>query len=111
MDDALAEIGRIRHRLAELDGLVTRKPSMNELIRAAASPEAPTEPGPEDTRHAAIINAAKARGFHNPELVARLLAGETGDPGVPLDQLAAEEPYLLTPSMNELIRGAAGQGE
>ena len=58
-------------------------------------------------REAAIVATATARGFRNPDLARQLLGASEGEPSAVVDALAAAEPYLVAPTMNDLIRKAA----
>lgn len=111
MDDAIREVAAIRARLAAIEAAVNGgpKPTMNELLRAARSDRrAPSEPPHDaDLRRQAIVAAATAARFRNPSLAGTILAGRDGEPAALIRELADAEPYLVTPSMNELIRRAA----
>ena len=88
MSDLPAEAVAIRARLAELDELTMPRPD----------PAA---------RHDAIVGAATTARFRNPELAARLLADVEGEPSDIVAGLADAEPYLVRPTMDDLIRAAA----
>jgi hypothetical protein len=87
------EIVALRERLAWLDDLAD---------------------GDREARHAAIVAVAEALRFHDPEVAAALLCDVTGEPEAIVADLAADKPYLVRPTMDDLIRaavrGRSGQG-
>lgn len=92
-DDALAQVGQLRQRLSILE-------------RMAADPSAT----PDTLRRGDLIAAAEKAGFLNPELAARVLAADDGEPADLVARLGAEFPYMRKPDMNELMRsGRAGR--
>ena len=62
-----------------------------------------------DPHDASIVEAARASRFHNPSMAARLLTDARGEPESLVSDLAASDPYLAVPTMNDLIRRAAGR--
>lgn len=86
-DEAREEIARLRQQVAALTELA-RHPDI----------------APYQLRRQAIVDAARARRFREPELAAQVLVGQEGDPRKLVGKLADENPYLREPDMNELIR-------
>ena len=79
---------------------------MNTLLRAAARPDEPAKPDELDGRRAALVAAARDARFRNPELVARILAADEGQPAQLVRRLGEAEPYLIEPTMTDLLRSA-----
>lgn len=95
-EKALAEVRQLHRRLSLLE-------------RMAADPKATAD----GLRRQDLATAAKKAGFHNPELAARILAGDEGDPDELVAALGKAEPYMRQADMNEVLRagrrGRAGR--
>ena len=89
MTEPPAEVVALRERLARLDALAD---------------------GDREARRAAIVAAAEAHRFHDAQIAVALLCDVDGEPDAIVADLAADKPFLVRPTMNDLIRAAARRG-
>jgi hypothetical protein len=109
-DKQFAEIRELRARLAYLDRLADSHREADARLRRAAGYQVEHRPAidaddPQRERKQAILDAAHAAGFRDPDDALRLLDDREGEPVELVRGLKADKPYLA-PTMDSLIRGA-----